>query len=117
MVMTRVKNMSPDMILTAFDRQIDETKDELPPEACRPPNKLKKNNVDKVDHKKVEKNNVEKVGHQKVKKKQCRKGGFIYSYTPSYTSIYLQIPSYTSKYPHIPLYTLRYLHILQNIQY
>ena len=41
MVMTRVKNRSPDMILTAFD----EKKDELPPEACRPSKKVKKNNV------------------------------------------------------------------------
>ena len=46
------------MILTAFDGKFHEKKDELPPEACRPPNKLKKNNVDKVDH-------------QKVGKKQC----------------------------------------------
>ena len=55
MAITRVKNGSPDMILTAFDWKFHEKKDELPPEACRPPNKLKKNNVDKVDHQKVEK--------------------------------------------------------------
>ena len=36
--------------------------------ACRPPNKLKKNNVDKVDHQKVEKKQWVKVGHQKVEK-------------------------------------------------
>ena len=55
MAITRVKNGSPDMILTAFDWKFHEKKDELPPKACRPPNKLKKNNVDKVDHQKVEK--------------------------------------------------------------
>ena len=41
MGITRVKNGSPDMILTAFDGKFDEKKDELPPRACRPPNKLK----------------------------------------------------------------------------
>ena len=40
-------------------------KDEIPPRACRPPNKVKKNNVDKVDHQKVENNNVEKVAPKK----------------------------------------------------
>ena len=72
MVMTRVKNGFPDMIPVAFERKFDEKKDEIPPGACRPPNKLKKNNVDKVDHQKVEKNNVEKVGPTKLKKKLCR---------------------------------------------
>ena len=56
---------SPDMILTAFDVKFHEKKDEIPPEACRPPNKLKKNNVDKVDHQKVEKKQWVKVDHQK----------------------------------------------------
>ena len=45
MVMTRVKNRSPDMILTAFDGKFHEKKNELPPEACRPSKKLRKNNV------------------------------------------------------------------------
>ena len=45
MVITRVKNGSPVMILTAFDGKFHETKDELPPEACRPSKKLKKNNA------------------------------------------------------------------------
>ena len=62
MVISGIKNGSPDMFLTAIDRKFDEKKDEIPPGACRPPNKLKKNNVDKVDH-------------QKVEKKQCRKSG------------------------------------------
>ena len=31
MVITRVKNKSPDMILTAFDGKFDEKKDEIPP--------------------------------------------------------------------------------------
>ena len=73
MVITRVKNGSPDMILTAFDRKFDEKKNEIPPEACRPFKKLKKNNVEKVDPQKVgkssKKNNVEKVDHQQVEKK------------------------------------------------
>ena len=41
MVITRLKNGSPDMILTAFDGKFDETKDELPPEAHRPLKRLK----------------------------------------------------------------------------
>ena len=36
-VITRVKNRSPDMILTAFDGKFDEKKDEIPPGACRLP--------------------------------------------------------------------------------
>ena len=36
-VITRVKNGSPDMILTPFDGKLNEKKDELPPGACRPP--------------------------------------------------------------------------------
>ena len=55
MLRTNVKNVSPDMILTAFDGKFQEKKDELPPKACRPPNKLTKNNVAKVHHQKVEK--------------------------------------------------------------
>jgi hypothetical protein len=54
MVITLVKNASPDMVLTAFDVKFHEKKDEIPPEACRPPNKLKKNNVEKVDPQNVE---------------------------------------------------------------
>ena len=37
MVITRVKNGSPDMILTAFDGKFDEKNDEIPPGAHRPP--------------------------------------------------------------------------------
>ena len=36
MVITGVKNESPDMILTAFDGKFDKKKDELPPGAHRP---------------------------------------------------------------------------------
>ena len=36
MVMTRVKNGSPDMIPTPFDGKVDEKKDEIPPGICRP---------------------------------------------------------------------------------
>ena len=62
MVITRVENGSPDMILTAFDVKFHEKKNEIPPRACRPAKKLKKNNV-------------EKVNPQKVEKKQCRTSG------------------------------------------
>ena len=61
MVITRGKYGSPDMILTAFDMKFHETKDEIPPEACRPLKKLKTNNVEKVDPHKV-----------KNKNKKCR---------------------------------------------
>ena len=37
MVITRVKNGSPDMILTPFDGKFDEKKDEIPLGAHRPP--------------------------------------------------------------------------------
>ena len=37
MVITRLKNRSPDMILTAFDGKFHEKKNEIPPGACRPP--------------------------------------------------------------------------------
>ena len=37
MVITRVTNWSPDMILTPFDGKFDEKKYEIPPGACRPP--------------------------------------------------------------------------------
>ena len=36
MVMTRVKNRPPDMILTAFDGKFEEKKDEIPPGVHRP---------------------------------------------------------------------------------
>ena len=35
MVISRFKNGSPDIILTAFDRNFDEKKDEIPPGICR----------------------------------------------------------------------------------
>ena len=35
MVITRVKNRSPDMTPTAFDGKFDEKKDEIPPGICR----------------------------------------------------------------------------------
>ena len=37
MVITRVKNGFPDMIMTAFDGKFHEKKDEIPPGSCRPP--------------------------------------------------------------------------------
>ena len=52
-VITRAKNRSPDMILTAFDVKVDEKNDEIPPEACRSVKKLKKINVEKLDPLKV----------------------------------------------------------------
>ena len=36
MVITRVKNRSPDMIPTAFEGKSDEKKDGIPPGICRP---------------------------------------------------------------------------------
>ena len=36
MVITLVKNWSPDMIVTAFDGKFDEKKDAIPPGICRP---------------------------------------------------------------------------------
>ena len=67
MVITRVKNWSPDMIPMAFERKFDELKDELPPEAHRPLKTLKKQWV-KVGPQKVEKKQWVKVGSQKVEK-------------------------------------------------
>ena len=37
MVITRDKNWSPDLILTAFDGKLHEKKDEIPPGVHRPP--------------------------------------------------------------------------------
>ena len=68
------------MILTAFDVKFREKKDELPPRACRPLKKLKKNNVGKVDPKKVEKKTMSKKWVHRL----------------SYTFINLHILSYTS---------------------
>ena len=48
MVITRVTTASADMILTAFDVKFHETKDEMPPEVCRPLNKLKKRKEQKT---------------------------------------------------------------------
>ena len=100
MVITRFKNASPDMILTAFDGKFHEKKDEIPPKACRPSKKLKKqcraSGPQKVRKKtmskkwtpeKSEKNNVEKVDSYT----------FTYFHMPSYTFKNLHIPSYTSK--------------------
>ena len=85
MVITGVKNASPDMILTPFDGFVNEKKDEIPSDACRPLKKLKQKQC-------------RKSGHPKSReKKQCRKSGFIYAYIPSYTFMYL----YTFIYPHI----------------
>ena len=113
MVITGVKNGSPDKILTAFAGKFNEKKDEITPGACRPPNKLKKEQWVKVDHHSVEKNNVEKVGPPKVEKKQWVKVGpkklkktmsIKWVYICLHTFIYLHIPSYTPEYLYIPLY-------------
>ena len=106
MVITHVKNGSPDMILTTFDGKIHEKKDELPPDVCRPSRKLKKNNVQQVDHQKVEKKQCRKKGSNKVEKTMLKKWVHIPLYTfiiPSYSFIYLQIALYTFIYPHIHL--------------
>ena len=86
------------MILTAFDVKFQEKKDELPPGACRPSKKLKKNNVEKVDPQKVEKSNVDPVGSYTL----------IYLHIPSYTFIYLHIPPNSFTYLHIPPHTSKY---------
>ena len=44
------------MMLTAFDGKFHETKDEIPPGACRPLKKVTKNNVEKVDPQKSKSN-------------------------------------------------------------
>ena len=93
MVITEVKNGSPDMILTAFDGKFDEKKDEIPPGSCRPPNKLKKTMSTKWTTKKLKNNNVEQVGPTKLKKQMSNKWVNI----PSYTFIYLHVHLYTSK--------------------
>ena len=36
MVITRLKNGSPDMILVAFEGKFNEENDEMPPGICRP---------------------------------------------------------------------------------
>ena len=36
MVITGVENGSPDIILVAFERKLDEKKDEMHPDICRP---------------------------------------------------------------------------------
>ena len=63
MVITRVKNASPDMILTAFEVKFHEKQNEIPPQVCRPFKKLEKKTMStKWTLKKLEKNNVDKVG-------------------------------------------------------
>ena len=56
------------MILTALDMKFHETKDEIPPEACRPLKKTKKKQCRKSGPPKLKNNNVEKVDPTKVKK-------------------------------------------------
>ena len=62
MVITRVKNGSPDIILTAFDGKFHGQKDELPPKAFRPPKTLLKTTLRKWPPKKLKKNNADKEG-------------------------------------------------------
>ena len=97
MVITRAKNWSPDMILTAFDGKFHEQKDEIPPRACRPSKTLNKNNVQGLDLQQVEKQKMSKKWTpNKLKKNNVEKVGL-------YILIYLHIPSYTSKYLQIAL--------------
>ena len=109
MVITQVRNASPDMILTAFDVKFHEKQDELPPEVCRPFKKPEKNYVEQVDPKKVEKKQCRTSGPPKSRKKtMSKKWVQIYSYIPSYTSIYLHIPPNSFIYLHIPPQTSKY---------
>ena len=71
MVITRITNASPDMIMTAFDVKIHKNKNVIHPEACRPSNKLNKNNVEKVDPKKVKKT----MSIKRVARPPARAGG------------------------------------------
>ena len=59
MVITLVKNGSPDMIPTPFEGKFDEKKDEIPPEAHRPQKSCKKQCV-KVNHQKNGKKTMSK---------------------------------------------------------
>ena len=65
MVITRVKNGSPDMILTAFEGKFDEKKDELPPEAHRPLKTVKKKQCRKMCTSNKLKKTWWKRGHRK----------------------------------------------------
>ena len=64
MVITRAKNASPEMILTAFDVKFHEENDEIPPEAHRPLKTLNKKQCRKSGPQKSEKtkSNVDKEG-------------------------------------------------------
>ena len=89
--------MGPRKDSMVFDVKNCETKDEMPPGACRPLTKLKQTMSTKWTTKKFKKNNVEEV---------C-----------SYMLIYLHIPPYTFMYLHIPPNSFIYPHIHQNIEY
>ena len=81
MVITRVKNRSPDMILTPFDGKIHEKKDELPPETCRPLKKLKKTMSTKWTLKKLKKTMSKKWTPKKLTKNNVDKEAvYIHSY-------------------------------------
>ena len=141
MVIPRVKNASPDMILTAFDVKFREKQNEIPPEACRPLTTLKKNNVEKVDPQTVKQKQCQKVEPKKVEKTTMSekltvkklKNNNVEQMPPHKARknndekvdpqkvekkqcresgfIYAYIPSYTSIYLHIPAYTSTYLQI------
>ena len=85
MVITGVKNGSPDMILTAFDGTFDEKTNDIPPGACRPPNKLKKTMSTKWITKKLKQQMSKKWSPKKLKKNKVDKVGL-------YMLIYLHIP-------------------------
>ena len=73
------------MILMAFDVKFDEKRDEIPPGACRPSKKLKKNKVEKVDPEEVKRNNVDKEGPPPVRPPErgvrgAQPPGYIYIY-------------------------------------
>ena len=77
MVITRVNNGSPSIMLTAFDVKFHEKKDGMPRGACRPLKKLKTKQCrksEKVNPQQIEKqNSVEQVDFNNVEQKQCRK--------------------------------------------
>ena len=96
MIISLVKNASPDMILTAFDVKIHEKNDEIPPEACRALKKHKKRQCRQSGpNKKLKKINVEKVSSYMLIYLHYT---FIYLHIPPNSFIYLHIPPDTSKY-------------------
>ena len=123
------------MILSAFDVKFHETKNEIPPRACRPPNKFPKilakctrkcvlrppAHLSGRSPRRQERERKEAEGEERGRgegergRSEGEEGG-----AGGYPLIYfhiLHIPSYTFIYPKYPSYTFIYPHIGQNIKY